>query len=75
MEGPQGEDMGEQISREGAAAAEGLKLQPGGASELHIQMPRLGIEFGLELMQQRAEQLEKLPGLGMEGQLPVGPLP
>ncbi|XP_062268622.1 protein phosphatase Slingshot homolog 1 [Platichthys flesus] len=64
-----------------AAAAEGLKLQPGDAAELQQQalaqlhMPGLGIEFGLELMRQRAEQLEKLPSLAMEGQLPVGPLP
>lgn len=80
MEDPQGEDMGEQISQEGAVAigattAEGLKLQPGGAAELHIQMPGLEIEFGLELMQQRAEHLEKLPSLDLEGQHPVGPLP
>lgn len=80
MEDPQGEDMGEQITREGAAAvgattAEGLKLQPSGTAELHIHMPGLEIEFGLELMQQRAEQLEKLPSLDVEGQLPVGPLP
>ncbi|XP_060934510.1 protein phosphatase Slingshot homolog 1 [Limanda limanda] len=64
-----------------AATAEGLKLQPGDAAELQqqalaqLQMPGLGIEFGLELMRQRAEQLEKLPSLGMEAQLPVGPLP
>ncbi|XP_076613561.1 protein phosphatase Slingshot homolog 1 isoform X2 [Chaetodon auriga] len=80
MDEPQGDDVGEQISREGAGAlsattAEGLTLQPGGAVELQLQMPGLGIEFGLELMRQRAEQLEKLPSLGMEGQLPVGPLP
>ena len=64
-----------------AATAEGFKLQPGDAAELQqqalaqLQMPGLGIEFGLELMRQRAEQLEKLPSLAMEGQLPVGPLP
>uniref|UniRef100_A0A8C4I645 Protein phosphatase Slingshot homolog 1 n=1 Tax=Dicentrarchus labrax TaxID=13489 RepID=A0A8C4I645_DICLA len=80
MDEPQGDDVGEQISREGAGAiaaatAEGLKLQPGGAVELQLQMPGLGIEFGLELMRQRAERLEKLPSLAMEGQLPVGPLP
>ncbi|XP_074473722.1 protein phosphatase Slingshot homolog 1 isoform X2 [Sebastes fasciatus] len=85
------EDMGDDVgapvtSREvtgaiGAAPAEGLELQPGGAAELQqqalaqLQMPGLGIEFGLELMRQRAEQLEKLPSLAMEGQLPVGPLP
>lgn len=73
MDGPQGGDMGEQISREDAGTihattAEGL----GGAVELQLQMPGLGIEFGLELMRQRAEQL---PSLAMEGQLPVGPLP
>lgn len=72
--------MGEQISREGAGAigvttAEGLKLQPDGSVELQMQMPGLDIEFGLELMQQRAEQLEKLPSVGVEGQFPVGPLP
>uniref|UniRef100_A0A671XFJ4 Protein phosphatase Slingshot homolog 1 n=1 Tax=Sparus aurata TaxID=8175 RepID=A0A671XFJ4_SPAAU len=73
MDEPQGGDMGEQISREGtgtigATTTEGL----GGAVELQLQMPGLGIEFGLELMRQRAEQL---PSLAMEGQLPVGPLP
>lgn len=80
MDDPQGDDMGEQISREGAGAigattAEGLKSQPDGSVELQMQMPGLDIEFGLELIQQRAEQLEKLPSLGVEGQLPVGPLP
>lgn len=80
MDEPQGDDMGEQISRQGAGAisattAEGLKLRFDGAVELQMQMPGLEIEFGLELMQQRAEQLEKLQGLGLEGQLPVGPLP
>lgn len=73
MDEPQGGDMGEQISREGTGTigvttTEGL----GGAVELQLQMPGLGIEFGLELMRQRAEQL---PSLAMEGQLPVGPLP
>lgn len=86
MDEPQGDDVGEQISMEGTGAisattAEALKLQPGGAVELEqqalaqLQMPGLGIEFGLELMRQRAEQLEKLPSLAMEGQLPVRPLP
>ena len=86
MDEPQGDNVEVQISREGAAAidqtgAEGLKLQPGGAAELQhqalaqMQMPGLGLEFGLELMRQRAEQLEKLPSLTMEDQLPVGPLP
>ncbi|XP_029372293.1 protein phosphatase Slingshot homolog 1 [Echeneis naucrates] len=59
-----------------ATTAEGLKLQPGGAVELHqqalapLQMPGLGVDFGLELMHPSAEQLEKLPNLAMEGQLP-----
>lgn len=86
MDEPQGDDVGQQISREGteavsATTAEGLKLQPGGAVELQqqalaqLQMPGLGIEFGLELMRQRAGRLEKLPSLAMDGQLPVGPLP
>lgn len=60
MEEPQAQDMGAQISREGTA---------GGAVELQLQMPGLGMGFGLELMRQRAEQLEKLPDLSMEGQL------
>ncbi|XP_068562217.1 protein phosphatase Slingshot homolog 1 isoform X2 [Cebidichthys violaceus] len=86
MDEPHGDDMGEELSRDGTGAirvapAECLELQPGGAVELQqqalaqLQMPGLGIEFGLELMRQRAEQLEKLPSLAMEGQLPVGPLP
>lgn len=74
MDEPQGEDMS-RAAGTGATAAQGLELQPGGAVELQLQMPGLGIEFGLELMRQRAEQLEKLPNLAMEGQLPVGPLP
>lgn len=56
------------------ASAEGIKLQhsaemesPGG--EVQLQMPALGLEFGLELVRQRAEELEKLSGLAMEGQL------
>ncbi|XP_074546248.1 protein phosphatase Slingshot homolog 1 isoform X1 [Halichoeres trimaculatus] len=60
MEEPQAQDVGAQISREGAA---------GGAVEVQLQMPGLGMGFGLELMQQRAEQLEKLPDLSMGGQL------
>ncbi|KAM3873894.1 protein phosphatase Slingshot homolog 1 [Diretmus argenteus] len=69
-------------------SAEGVKLQPGpemespgGEVELQqqtvaqLQMPALGLEFGLELVQQRAERLERLSGLAMEGQLPIGPLP
>lgn len=80
MDEPEGDDVGEQIPQEsagaiGATAAEGLELQASGAVELQLQMPGLGIGFGLELMRQRAEQLEKLPSLAMEGQLPVGPLP
>ncbi|KAL7377089.1 hypothetical protein ABVT39_021534 [Epinephelus coioides] len=86
MDEPQGDGVGGEITREdaggiSATSAEGLELQPDGAVELQqqalaqLQMPGLGIEFGLELMRQRAEQLEKLPGLAMEGQLPVGPLP
>ncbi|XP_026029623.1 protein phosphatase Slingshot homolog 1 isoform X3 [Astatotilapia calliptera] len=64
------EPQGEQVLRECTDAisdAEDLKLQPGGAVELpQLQMPGLGIEFGLELMRQRAEQLEKLPSMAME---------
>ncbi|XP_034048675.1 protein phosphatase Slingshot homolog 1 isoform X2 [Thalassophryne amazonica] len=65
-----------------------LMLQPGphmessvGTLELQqqalaqLQMPSLGIGFSLEMMQQRGEQLDNLPNLTMEGQLPVGPLP
>lgn len=86
MDGPQGGDAGEEILRQNTEGtdvtdAEGLKLQHGRRVELQqqgltqLQMPGLGIEFGLELMRQRAEQLEKLPSMAMEGQLPVGPLP
>uniref|UniRef100_A0A669AZF9 Protein phosphatase Slingshot homolog 1 n=1 Tax=Oreochromis niloticus TaxID=8128 RepID=A0A669AZF9_ORENI len=64
------EPQGEQVLRECTDAisdAEDLKLQPDGAVELpQLQMPGLGIEFGLELMRQRAEQLEKLPSMAME---------
>lgn len=73
MDEPQGDDVGEQISREGAGAV--VATTADGAVELQLQMPGMGIDFGLELMRQRAERLEKLPNLGMEGQLPVGPLP
>ena len=45
------------------------------AVPLQMQIPTLGIGFGLDLMQQRAEQLEKLPSLAVEGELPVGRLP
>lgn len=66
-------------SQEGACAigstTEGLKEQLDGAVELQMQMPGLGMEFGLELMQQRAKQIENLPSLGVEDQLPVEPLP
>ncbi|XP_069028976.1 protein phosphatase Slingshot homolog 1 [Embiotoca jacksoni] len=78
MDEPQGGDVGEQVLRD-STEADGLKLQPGGAVELpqqplaQLQMPGLGIEFGLELMRQRAEQLEKQPNMAMEGQLPVEP--
>lgn len=84
MDQPQGGGLGVEMSRVGAGAigaAEGLELQPGGAVELQQQdlaqlhRPGLGIEFGLELMRQRAEQLDQMPSLAMEGQLPVGPLP
>lgn len=65
-------DMDE--SQEGACAigstTEGIKEHPGGAVELQMQM-----EFGLEVMQQRAKQIENLPSLGVEDQLPVEPLP
>lgn len=83
MDEPQ---AGEQILRESTDAfnvteAQGFKLHPGGTVELpqqalaQLQMPGLGIEFSLELMRQRAEQLEKLPSMAMEGQFPVGSLP
>ncbi|KAK5900918.1 hypothetical protein CgunFtcFv8_025838 [Champsocephalus gunnari] len=84
MDQPQGGRLGVEMSRVGAGAigaAEDLELQPGGAVELQQQAlaqlhrPGLGIEFGLELMRQRAEQLDQMPSLAMEGQLPVGPLP
>ncbi|XP_041826691.1 protein phosphatase Slingshot homolog 1 [Melanotaenia boesemani] len=82
----QGGDIREEMLRRSAESinitdAEGLKLQHGDRVELQqqtlvqLQMPGLGIQFGLELMRQRAEQLEKLPSMTMEGQLPVGPLP
>lgn len=48
----QGEDAGEQPCREGA-------------SEQQMPEPELEIDFGVELMQQRAA----------ESQLPAGPLP
>lgn len=62
-------------------SAQGLNLHCDAAVQLQqqalaqLQMPGLGIGFGLELMQQRAERLEELPSLAMESQLPVGPLP
>lgn len=66
-------------SQEGACAigstTEGLKEQPVGAVELQMQIPGLGMEFGLELMQQSAKQIENLPSMGVEDQLPVEPLP
>lgn len=49
----------------GVTGAEGLNFGVAG-EQTQIQMPRLGIKFGVEL---------KLPSLAMEGQLPVGPLP
>lgn len=71
------DDMGGQMIRESTVAdteARGtVALQQHALTQLH--MPGLGIEFGLELMRQRAERLEKLPSVAMEGQLPVGPLP
>ncbi|XP_060917477.1 protein phosphatase Slingshot homolog 1 [Labrus mixtus] len=67
MEDPQAQDIGKQISRKGIGAIH--ETTAGGAVELQLQMPGLGMGFGLELMQQRAEQLEKLPNLSMEGQL------
>lgn len=70
MDEPQVDDVEEETSREGSGTVE---LQQQALAQL--QMPGLGIEFGLELMRQRSEQLEKLPSLAMEGQLPVGPLP
>uniref|UniRef100_UPI0037E81E75 protein phosphatase Slingshot homolog 1 n=1 Tax=Semicossyphus pulcher TaxID=241346 RepID=UPI0037E81E75 len=67
MDEPQAQDMGEQISREGTGAIS--ETTAGGAVEFQLQMPGLGMGFGLELIQQRAERLEKLPNLSMEGQL------
>ncbi|XP_071766478.1 protein phosphatase Slingshot homolog 1 [Centroberyx gerrardi] len=67
MDEPQADEVEEQLPREGR----GLQQQ----ALAQLQMPALGLEFGLELVRQRAEQLEKLSGLAMEGQLPVGPLP
>jgi len=86
MDEPQGGDVGEELLRQNTEAidvadAKGLELQGGGRIELpqqalaQLQMPGLGIQFGLELMQQRAEQLEKLPSMAMDGQYPVGSLP
>ncbi|XP_041667525.1 protein phosphatase Slingshot homolog 1 isoform X2 [Cheilinus undulatus] len=67
MEEPQAQDVGEQISREGTGLIH--ETTAGGALELQLQMPGLGMGFGLELMGQRAEQLEKIPNVSMEGQL------
>lgn len=71
MDEPQGEHV-LRVCTEAISDAEDLKLQPGGAAELpqqdlpQLQMPGLGLEFGLELIRQRAEQLEKLPSMAME---------
>nr|XP_040053639.1 protein phosphatase Slingshot homolog 1 isoform X1 [Gasterosteus aculeatus aculeatus] len=82
MDQPRGGDAGGEAARGGTGApAEGLNLQPGGSVELQqqalakLKMPGLGIEFGVELMRQRAERLEELPSSAAEGQLPAGPLP
>lgn len=82
MDQPRGGDAGGEAARGGTGApAEGLDLQPGGSVELQqqalakLKMPGLGIEFGVELMRQRAERLEELPSSAAEGQLPAGPLP
>lgn len=56
-------------------ASTGMAPPCASAVPLQMQIPTLGMGFGLDLMQQRAEQLEKLPSLAVEGQLPVGPLP
>lgn len=85
---PQWDHVEVHVSKEstevvGATTAEGLKSHSGGETEFQtlqqasarIEMPGLGIEFGLELMRQSMERLEKPPTLAMEGQLPVGPLP
>lgn len=50
----------------GVPGGEGLSFGAGEQTLAQLQMPRLGIRFGVEL---------KLPSLAMEGQLPVGPLP
>lgn len=77
MDEPQWENVEVQVTRGGAVAvsataAEDLNSRAGSAVEL--QMPGLGIGFGVGLMQ-RTEQLEKLPALAMDSQLPVGPMP
>ncbi|KAK7895282.1 hypothetical protein WMY93_020607 [Mugilogobius chulae] len=66
--------MSEEV--QGHAQTDAIELTPGltphceSEVPLQLQIPGVGIGFGLELMQQRAEQLEKLPSLAMEGQLP-----
>lgn len=71
--GPPG---GETAPRGGPASTmEGINLQPVSSAELQMQMSGLGMEFSLELMQKRAKRSEKLQGLSVEGQLPLGALP
>lgn len=86
MDEPQWDHVEVQVSKDSteaisATTAEGLKSHADGATEFQqqasarIEMPGLEIEFGLELVRQSMERLEKPPTLAMEGQLPVGPLP
>ncbi|XP_072311561.1 protein phosphatase Slingshot homolog 1 [Eucyclogobius newberryi] len=75
------DSMTEEVQGHVHAQTDAIDLTPGltphceSAVPLQLQIPGVGIGFGLELMQQRAEQLEKLPSLAMEGQLSVRPLP
>ncbi|KAJ0057137.1 hypothetical protein NL108_002065 [Boleophthalmus pectinirostris] len=75
------DSMSEEVQGHIHAQTDAIDLTPGltphceSAVPLQMQIPRVGIGFGLELMQQRAEQLEKVPSLAVEGQLPVRPLP
>lgn len=67
MDEPQWDNVEVEVLKEGtgvysAVAAECLSSQQTLAK---LQMPELGIEFGLE--QQRTEQLEKHPDMAMEG--------
>ncbi|XP_033846256.1 protein phosphatase Slingshot homolog 1 [Periophthalmus magnuspinnatus] len=53
----------------------GLAPQCESAGPLQMQISGVEMGFGLELLQQRSEQLDKVPSLAVEGQLPVRPLP